>query len=166
MAALLNLIHRIRRCESGAEFIEMALAFPLLLLVVLGIMDFGIMFQRYEVMTNAAREGARLASLPDYCPSTSPATCMANVQARVDEYLDAAMLNSAPAGVCVGAACDGVATCEPVSGVSSMTVTVLYPHAFEYLSGIMAYFGSSFGSRTLTATSTMRTEIAAAGACP
>ena len=40
--------------------------FPTLLLVMLGIMDFGFLFQRYEVVTNAAREGARVAILPGY----------------------------------------------------------------------------------------------------
>lgn len=50
--------------ESGAELIEFALALPLLLLVGLGVLDFGRLFQRYEVVTNAAREGARVGVLP------------------------------------------------------------------------------------------------------
>ena len=50
----------------GAELIEFAFIFPLLLLVCLGIVDFGLLFQRYEVLTNAAREGARVAVLPGY----------------------------------------------------------------------------------------------------
>ena len=41
--------------------------FPLLLFVILGIVDFGFLFQRMEVVTNAAREGARIAVLPGYC---------------------------------------------------------------------------------------------------
>ena len=45
---------------------EFALTLPLLLVVIAGIVDFGFLFQRYEVVTNAAREGARLASLPGY----------------------------------------------------------------------------------------------------
>lgn len=52
------------RSERGAELIEFALVFPVLLLVVLGIVDFGFLFQRMEVVTNAAREGARIAVLP------------------------------------------------------------------------------------------------------
>ena len=61
--------------EDGAQLIEFALVLPMLLLVVLGIAEFGFIFQRYEVLTNAAREGARIAVLPGY--ST------ADVQARV-----------------------------------------------------------------------------------
>ena len=49
--------------DRGQAVIEMALTLPLLLLVVFGIIDFGFMFQRYEVVTNAAREGARLGVL-------------------------------------------------------------------------------------------------------
>jgi Flp pilus assembly protein TadG len=51
--------------ETGAELIEFAFVLPLLLLVIVGIFDFGFLFQRYEVVTNAAREGARAAVLPD-----------------------------------------------------------------------------------------------------
>ena len=55
---------RCRRGEAGSEIIECALALPLLLMVALGIVDFGLLFQRYEVVTNAAHEGARVAVLP------------------------------------------------------------------------------------------------------
>ena len=52
-----NWRERLARGERGAELIEFALVLPLLLLLVLGIVDFGFMFQRLEVVTNAAREG-------------------------------------------------------------------------------------------------------------
>ena len=59
------------RSEDGAELVEFALVLPMLLLVVLGIAEFGFIFQRYEVVTNAAREGARMAC----SPATRPLTC-------------------------------------------------------------------------------------------
>ena len=37
---------------------------PLLLLVCVGIIEFGRLYQTWQVMTNAAREGARIAVLP------------------------------------------------------------------------------------------------------
>ena len=55
---------RRRLASERAELIEFALVFPLLLMVVLGIVDFGFLFQRMEVVTNAAREGARIACVP------------------------------------------------------------------------------------------------------
>ena len=70
-----------RNGESGAELIEFALVFPLLLMIILGIVDFALMFQRYEVVTNAVREGARVAVLPGY---TEP-----DVQAQVASYIAA-----------------------------------------------------------------------------
>ncbi len=52
--------------ERGQAIVELALTLPLLLLVILGVFDFGLMFQRFEIVTNAAREGARVAVLPDF----------------------------------------------------------------------------------------------------
>lgn len=154
MAALRRLLAR-WRSDKGAEFVEFALAFPLLLLVVLGIIDFGLMFQQYEVITNAAREGARVAVLPNYTA--------ADAQARAEQYITAALISGGEvATVSVGAP---VAT--PIGGncMFTVTVTVTYPHQFLFVSGIGNYFGASFTSKTLSAQSTMRTEIVS-GACP
>ncbi len=63
MAAL---IRRLRKSEQGAEVIEMVIVLPLLLGLLFGMVDFGFLFQRYVVLTNAAAEGARVASLPGY----------------------------------------------------------------------------------------------------
>ena len=69
------------RSERGAELIELAVALPLLLLVAMGIVDFGFLFQRYLVLTNAAMEGARVAVLPGYS--------IADAQARASTYAQA-----------------------------------------------------------------------------
>ena len=66
--------------ERGAELVEFALALPLLLVVFGGIVDFGLMLQRHQVLSNAAREGARLAVLPGY-------TCETDVVPRVQAYV-------------------------------------------------------------------------------
>ena len=44
--------------DRGSELVQLAIVLPILLLIVAGIADFGFLFQRYEVVTNAAREGA------------------------------------------------------------------------------------------------------------
>ena len=49
----------------------MAIVLPLLLLLFMGMVDFGFMFQRFVVLTNAAAEGARVASLPGYTTAMS-----------------------------------------------------------------------------------------------
>ena len=165
MAALKRSLRQRGRSESGAELIEFGLVFPLLLLVVLGIFDFGLLFQQYEVITNAAREGARIAVLPAY--STTLALQKANAKARVDQYIAASFLSGGsvawntnfttvanPVNVSIGGNC-----------MTTVTVTVTYPHSFIFLSGIASLFGGGFGTATLTASSAMRTEIAASP-CP
>jgi Flp pilus assembly protein TadG len=139
--------------ESGAELIEFALVFPLLLLVVLGIIDFGLLFQRYEVVTNAAREGARVSVLPGYADE--------DVETRVGQYLTAAGLTEGattsvgtPQVVEVGGQC-----------ITVRPVTVTYPHTFSFVGGIAGFFGSELARTGVTATSSMRSETPGA-ACP
>lgn len=50
--------------DRGAVAAEFALILPLLILVVFGIIQFAIAFNRQQAVHAAAREGARLASLP------------------------------------------------------------------------------------------------------
>jgi hypothetical protein len=108
------------------------------------------MFQRYEVLTNAAREGARVAILPNYTN--------ADVQARVTQYLNAAGLTDAPAPtvgpvetITVGTQC-----------ITVRPVTAVYNHEFLFVGPILSFFGgSALGTRELRATSAMRNEIAA-----
>lgn len=142
------------RSERGAELVEFALVFPLLLLVTLGIVDFGLLFQRYEVLTNAAREGARVSVLPGYNS--------ADVVARVNQYLQATSLSSVTVNTAVGA----VQTLPAgPSCIRVIPVTVSYTHQYTFLGGIMSYFGATLTSKTLSATSSMRTETPAV-ACP
>jgi len=49
--------------EHGASAVEFALVLPILVLLVFGIITFGIVFARSQGMEAAAREGARMASL-------------------------------------------------------------------------------------------------------
>ena len=65
--------------EKGAALVETAFVLPIMLLVCVGILEFGRAYQTWQVVTNAAREGARVAILPEY-PDTSVTT-------RVRTYL-------------------------------------------------------------------------------
>jgi hypothetical protein len=51
-------LERFRR-DGGQELLEFALILPLLLLILLGIMEFGLVILSYNTIANAAREGAR-----------------------------------------------------------------------------------------------------------
>jgi Flp pilus assembly protein TadG len=151
--AAMNMSRRRATDESGAELIEFALVLPLLLIILLGIIEFGFLFQRYEVVTNAAREGARMAVLPGHLGYTN-----ADIQARVNQYLTASGL---PGTATVPAPTTSVV---PVGGgrcVTVRTVTVSYPHQYMFLGGFVAAFT---GTTNLTAVSSMRRELTA-GTC-
>jgi len=60
--------------ENGQDLVEYALIFPLLMLLLLGIMEFGIVVQAYDSIANAAREGARYGIVhPDNSPGIKAA---------------------------------------------------------------------------------------------
>lgn len=50
-----------RSLERGQELVEFALLLPLLLLLLLGIMEFGLAVMRYNTVANVGREVARYA---------------------------------------------------------------------------------------------------------
>jgi len=50
------------RGVSGAQLVEFAFALPLLLVLLVGIMDFATAFDLRQKLTNAAREGARIGA--------------------------------------------------------------------------------------------------------
>ena len=55
--------HRIIKSEKGASAVEFALILPILVILVFGIVQFGIAYNNYIALTHAAREGARLAAV-------------------------------------------------------------------------------------------------------
>jgi Flp pilus assembly protein TadG len=52
--------------ERGAVIVEFALIAPVLILLVAGVIQFGIMYSQYQVLQGAAREGARCAAVQNY----------------------------------------------------------------------------------------------------
>lgn len=65
--------------ESGAVAIEFAMVLPILVILVFGIVQFGLLLHRQHGIHAAAREGARLAALAD---ATSE-----DIVVRIDEGL-------------------------------------------------------------------------------
>jgi len=58
-----EILGRGERWESGAVAVEFALLLPVLLLILIGTIQFGIVYSQYQVMEVAAREGARCAAV-------------------------------------------------------------------------------------------------------
>jgi Flp pilus assembly protein TadG len=146
----LNMTRRLRS-DRGVAILEVALTLPLLLLVCVGIFEFGRAYQTWSVLTNAAREGARVAILPTAVNGA--------VDARVREYLaigglrtsSDVLVNVTPATVSMGAA--GTATASRVAVTYPYTFMVMQPVAQLVVSGSMT--GAPIN---LSARATMRNE--------
>ncbi len=54
---------RLFKQKKGQSLVETAIVLPLVLLLLMGIVDFGILFNNYIVISNASREAARKGSL-------------------------------------------------------------------------------------------------------
>lgn len=77
-----------RPTSRGQGLVEFALVLPPLMLILLGIIQFGFIFNTYVTMTNAAREGAREGTIYVYDASLSKAQ---NDTARNDAIKTAVM---------------------------------------------------------------------------
>src|SRR5256885_9116640 len=106
------------RNERGAALIETAITLPLLMLVCVGVFEFGRAYQTWQVLTNAAREGARVAVLPG--------SATADVTARVRQYLTSGALQD-PASAGVDVAVGTVDIGGGRTGANTSIVTVTYP---------------------------------------
>lgn len=140
------------RSERGAEMIEMALTLPILLLISVGIFEFGRAYQTWQILTNAAREGARLAILPNEAPS--------DVQARVQQYMQNGQLpNANTATVTV----NQTATLSiGANNATASIVTIDYPFSFIVLNPVVRLVvpNSKLGAApvTMVASAEMRNE--------
>lgn len=138
--------------ERGAALLETAIVLPLVLLVSVSIFEFGRAYQVFQIMTNAAREGARIAVLP----STSDA----DVTARVQAYLtEGQIANPGTARITI----DHTATVSIGGGTAPATkVNVAYPFSFIVLNPVakLVVRNSTLGSSALTMTTSalMRNE--------
>ena len=139
------------KTEKGSALLETAFILPIMLLISAGIFEFGRAYQTYEVVTNAAREGARVAILPNATTS--------DVNDRVNAYLNAGSLSPSSATVTVNQS----ATVTVGAGTATASiVTVSYPFSFVVLDPIARLVNSgsnNFGSAfSLSSTSEMRNE--------
>jgi Flp pilus assembly protein TadG len=142
------------RCERGAAMVETALTVPLVLLLSISVYEFGRAFQHWQVLTNATREGARIAVLPG---TTDDA-----VEARIASYLEAGRI-AVPEDLGVSIVHTDEISIGPGAGdtATASTVSVNYPFKFVVLQPVMQLVagGSDVGAPiTMNASATMRNE--------
>jgi len=138
--------NRLIRNQRGAALLETAITLPLILLVSVAIFEFGRAYQTWQVLTNAAREGARVAVI-----NGTPA---ADIKAAVKKYAEIGGLTVT----------DGQISLDQSVALGTWTgsqVTISYPFQFIVLNPVakMVKSGSKTGEAlTMSAVAVMRNE--------
>ena len=139
------------RDERGSALVEAALITPLLLLLMVGIFEVARAYQTFQVLTNAAREGARAAIVPSGDEATA--------EALVRQYMENGQLSEAArADVQVDRAANIVVN---GTAMGATLVTLDYPFEFMVLQPVarLVVKNSAAGEAiTMRAVSLMRNE--------
>lgn len=98
--------------------VEMAILMPLLAVILFGVIEFGIAFQRWQVVSAAAREGARSAVLAD-CDAGQAEAVITGV---INGFVDAAGMAPGDVDILIDNAC----------GETGSHATVTVRHGFEF----------------------------------
>ncbi len=136
-------IQRAGICKRGAAIVEMAVVTPLLLTLLFGVIEFGNSFMFRQILTNAAREGARTAAI-------QPTADNSAIRAAVRDAM------SAVGGIAIA---DGdieiTHWCKYGEGTPKFTVKIRISVSYDSV----AIFGTFFGVwDDIIAISTMRKE--------
>ena len=124
--------------ESGSALVEVALILPIILVLAMGMLDFGRAFHTKSLLDQAAREGCRLAVV------TAPDVTL--VQGRVTSIL-------ATGGITPGAI---TVTGPDPSRMVTVTVNATFTFATP---GVFAFVGASYGNTlSMAGQATMRFE--------
>ena len=125
--------------------VEFVIILPILLMLVFAIIEFGVLFGKWQTLSNAPREGARTAVV--FRSGCNASAVEAEVRQRVKDY-------AAPLGIVLA---DGDIAVSGVCGssITSSTVTVTLPYAFKVLPGFAASVSPTID---LVGNSVMRNE--------
>ena len=132
------------RTERGASAVEFAIVLPVLFLVIAGIVDFGRYFFTQIQVTNAAREGARVAII-SRGPTPDPVPV-------ITDRVKAALPNQPAASVTISP----ISTCATGS-TADASVNVQIPFNWIVMGpAIRMVRGSWAGSSNVSSTGVMR----------
>lgn len=137
-----------RSNEGGTSMVEFAIVLPLLLLVVFGMIEFGILIYDKAVITNASREGARYG-----IENRATRWTEAQIQGHVNDYCTDHLISFQSASPSTSVTTDkGTKLCGAFGDY--LTVAVQYQYTFL----ILPKLGSIPNSILLNAQTTMRCE--------
>lgn len=123
---------RQRRC--GVAAVEMAVVLPLFFLIVLGIIEFGRAVMVQQILTNAAREGARRAIIPGATDT--------QVTELVDDYLVSTSLGAESRTVEIVDGAGNAGSLENIKSKNVVGVRVTVPYD-EVAWGLTSWLGGS-----------------------
>lgn len=119
-------ISNITKQEEGQAMVELGLLLPMLLVLVLAIVQFGIIFNNYETLTDATRAGARQAILLRI-NGGNPANA-------------SQLVKNAASGLDFSKRCAGVSVTSPswTTPGTDVTVTATYPYDIDLLGWVVS----------------------------
>jgi len=129
--------------ERGAAAAEFALLLPVLLTILFGIIEFGMIMYGREVVTNASREGARAGIV-----QVSPKPTAGQITTIATNYLTGTGINLA--NVTIAVAGEGGAS----PAMLTVTATYNYPWLIPYIPTVLGLPSPL----PITMTTTMRHE--------
>jgi Flp pilus assembly protein TadG len=130
--------------EEGVVALEFVILFPLFMLILAGIVEFGHMFYVRHTLTNASREGARAAVIY-HVTADRAAWAAATAKSTVDKYLaDTKFAGPTPS----------VVTTAGTTSGSLVTVTVTAPNSLLVLDSLVP----ALKDISVTAETTMKME--------
>jgi len=129
--------------NRGVAAVELAICLPILILLVCGSIEFGLLFYNQQVITNASREGARAGIVAE--------TVNADIIQIVKNYCTGKLINLNGDNELQTDAVT-VSGSNTAGGIAILTVSVTYDYDFLF-GGILG-----FTDKTLSAQTTMRME--------
>lgn len=142
---MIQLARRLSRGTRGQALVEFALMVPAALILIMAVWEIGRAWNAYQVMTDAAREGARVAVVAN-----------AQVGIPVDSVYNTVNLRL------VTAAMDSTSDNTTVTGFNAgvgqpATVAITYPYQFTFL-GALLQWTTGDKNITLSTSFSMRNE--------
>jgi len=140
-------IRRIWQKEEGTALVEFAVVLPVLVFLLIGMIEFGLLLYNQQVITNASREGARYGIV-----SRTPRRTVVEIDSVVGEYC-ANNLVTFGSGIP-----DTDVVPDPTTGSlfgQDLTVTVTFHYDFLVLPN---FVGALMGGTDLHAETTMKYE--------
>lgn len=128
---------RQRTTETGQALVEFALVLPIFLVLLFGLVDFGRAFHTWLLVTNAAREGARVGAVRG---NTN------DINTRI---------NGSIGSLDTGALSIDL---DNVQGTRGEAVSVHLEYDFEWVTPLGAFLPGGLADITIESTSTMRLE--------